>query len=120
MIAIQDEWIAIAAAGGPKHVAAERLQDALATSMSTLAALPAACQEHLTPVSKLACTVRKLIAIIVDHHADMHVADEAAIPGRVMHRSFTPCSAWMGHWSRTSMQTSCRQQCHTWSSRSVS
>jgi hypothetical protein len=71
---MQDEWIAIAAAGGPKHVAAERLQDALATSMSTLAALPAACQEHLTPVSKLVCTVRTLTAIKVDRHLDMHVA----------------------------------------------
>ena len=54
---MKDEWIAIAAAGGPKHVAAERLQDALATSLRMLAALPAACQEHVTPVTKLVCTV---------------------------------------------------------------
>jgi hypothetical protein len=69
MLATKDEWIAIAAAGGPKHVAAERLQGALATSLSTLAGLPAACQEQLTPVSKLVCTVQKLTTIERDHSA---------------------------------------------------
>ncbi len=63
---MKDGWVAIAAAGGPKHVAADRLQDALATSLSTLAALPAACQEHLTPVSKLVCTVTQLTTISLD------------------------------------------------------
>jgi hypothetical protein len=56
--ASQDEWEAIAAAGGLQHVPVERLQHALAMLLSTIAALPA-CEEHIRPISKLVCMVRQ-------------------------------------------------------------